>query len=343
MRNLLNTLYVTTENAYLSLNRENVVVNVEDKEIARFPLHNLQSIISFAYPGASPALMGACVEKGINLAFCSRNGRFLSRCIGVTNGNVYLRREQYRIADDETRRVLISKNMIFGKVYNSRWVLERTIRDHGLRIDKAKFDNVSFLLKENLNNIINVKNSDELRGYEGLCATSYFSCFDDMILRDKTEFKYISRNRRPPLDKVNAMLSFAYSLLTNECTSALESVGLDSYVGFMHVDRPGRKSLSLDMVEELRPCIADRFVLSAINNRIITKDDFDETETGATYLNEKGRKIFLKKWQDRKNEKIIHPYLKEKIPWGLVPYVQALLLNRYIRGDIDEYPPFLWK
>lgn len=343
MRKLLNTLYVTTEDAYLSLQGENIVVSVNKKEIGRFPLHGLQSIVSFSYSGASPALMGICAEKGINLSFCNPNGRFLARCVGLSNGNVYLRREQYRIADDELRSILIAKNMIFGKVYNSRWSLERTIRDHALRVDIDKMNDSSTFLKTNLKNIFDSKELDELRGFEGVCASEYFSCFDMMILRDKDAFNYTRRNRRPPLDRVNALLSFAYSLLTNDCTSALESVGLDSYVGFMHVDRPGRKSLSLDMVEELRPCIADRFVITAINNRIVTVDDFETTESGAVFINDKGRKSFLKKWQEKKREQIMHPYLKERIPWGLVPYVQAQLLSRYIRGDIDEYPPFLWK
>ena len=226
MRKLLNTLFVTTEDAYLSLDGENVVVNREKHEIARFPLHGLCSILSFSYSGASPALMGACVERDINLAFCTPRGRFLARVNGMGGGNVLLRRTQYRAADDQVHSCRIVRNMIFGKLYNSRWSIERTRRDHKLRIDESAFDEASKTIQGLLPAVMEETALDELRGLEGAAANAYFSVFDDMILRDKEQFFYYGRNRRPPLDNVNAMLSFAYSLLTNDCASALESVGL---------------------------------------------------------------------------------------------------------------------
>ena len=343
MRKLLNTLFVTTEDAYLSLDGENVVVNREKQEIARFPLHGLCGIVSFSYAGASPALMGACVQRDINLAFCTPRGRFLARVNGMGGGNVLLRRTQYRVADDLLHSCRISRNMIFGKLYNSRWSIERTRRDHKLRIDEQAFSAASQTIQNLLPAVMEETDLEELRGLEGAGANAYFAVFDDMILREKETFFYHGRNRRPPLDKVNAMLSFAYSLLTNDCAAALESVGLDAYVGFMHRDRPGRVSLALDLMEELRPCFADRFVLTLINNRVLSGSDFETAESGAVLLTDQGRRKFLKSWQERKQEQIKHPYLEEKIPWGLVPYVQALLLSRYLRDDLDAYPPFLWK
>ena len=326
MRRLLNTLFVTTDNAYLSLDGENVVVSHEKEEIGRYPLHMLSGIISFSYSGASPALMGACSERDINLSFCTPNGRFLARTTGIVNGNVLLRRKQYRAADEDESCSKIAVGMVFGKIYNARWSIERTKRDHTQRIDENKFAAASETLRGLLSDVISAKNTDTLRGYEGVAAAAYFGVFDDMILRDKENFYYHGRNRRPPLDNVNALLSFAYSLLGNDCTSALESVGLDAYVGFMHSDRPGRTSLALDLMEELRPCLADRFVLTLVNNRIIAADDFDKSESGAIRMTDTGRRKFLKSWQEKKQEVITHPFLGEKIPWGLVPYIQSLLL-----------------
>ncbi len=343
MRHLLNTLFITSEDAWLSLDGENVVVNREKAEVARFPLHNLQSIICFSYSGASPALMGACAQRDVALTFCSPRGKFLARTSGISRGNVLLRRTQYRIADDPHQSCAIAKNMIFGKVYNARWSVERTRRDHKMRIDEQKFSSVSESLKASLPQILSVDDAETLRALEGAAANRYFQVFDDMILREKDAFFFHGRNRRPPLDNVNAMLSFAYSLLANDCASALESVGLDAYVGFLHTDRPGRTSLALDLMEELRPCMADRFVLTLINNRILSSDDFTQEESGAVRMTDEGRQKFLKQWQLKKQETITHPYLEEKLPWGLIPYVQALLLSRFLRGDSDAYPPFLWK
>ncbi len=343
MRKLLNTLYVTSEDIYLSLDGENVLANRDKQVVARYPLHTLQSIVSFSYAGASPALMGACADRDIDMVFCSPRGRFLARTAGITGGNVLLRREQYRIADDLTRSCGIARNMIFGKIYNARWSLERTLRDHSERVNAEKFRNAIEIIKTQAPRAVAETNLDELRGTEGVAAKAYFDVFDDMLLRNKTEFFFHGRSRRPPLDRINAMLSFAYALLASDCASALESAGLDSYVGLMHRDRPGRKSLALDLMEELRPCFADRFVITMVNNRMIAPSDFTESGSGAVTMTDEARKAFLKAWQEKKRDTLLHPFLQEKIPWGLVPHMQAMLLARYIRGDIDAYPPFLWK
>ena len=343
MRQLLNTLFVTSEDIYLTLDGENVVANREKVVAARYPLHTLSAIITFSYSGASPALMGACAQRGISLSFCSPRGKFLARVTGESNGNVLLRRTQYRIADDPVQSCVLARNMIFGKIHNARWSIQRTRRDHSLRVDDARLGEVSEQLKDVLPQVLCQEDLDSLRGLEGAAATAYFGVFDQLILGNKAVFHFTTRSRRPPLDPVNALLSFAYSLLSHDCASALESAGLDSYVGFLHRDRPGRSSLALDLMEELRPCIADRFVLSCINNRIFQKSDFDYRENGAVFLNEKGRRTFLQRWQERKKDTLTHPFLGEKIPWGLVPYLQAMLLARHLRGDLEAYPPFLWK
>ncbi len=343
MRHLLNTLFVTSEDIYLSLDGENVVANREEQIAARYPLHTLSGIITFSYAGASPALMGACAERGISLAFCTPRGRFLARVSGENNGNVLLRRTQYRMADDVQQSCRIARTMIFGKLYNARWSIERTRRDHGMRLDGEKLGRASQTIQELLPAVPQETELDRLRGLEGVGATAYFGVLDDMVLRDKETFFFHTRSRRPPLDPFNAMLSFAYSLLANDCAAALESVGLDSYVGFLHRDRPGRSSLALDLMEELRPCMADRFVLTLINNRMIKSSDFIQRENGSVLLQDDARRAFLKHWQEKKRETITHPYLGEKLPWGLVPFLQALLLARYLRGDLDEYPPVLWK
>lgn len=343
MRHLLNTLFVTSEDVYLSLDGENVIANREHDVVARYPLHTLQNIVSFSYAGASPALLGACAEREIGFAFCSPRGRFLARISGPAQGNVLLRRMQYRTADDPFQSCRIARNMIFGKVYNARWSIERTRRDHAMRIDETRFTAVSTQLHGLLPQISAETSLESLRGLEGSGASAYFSVLDDMILREKETFYFHERSRRPPLDAFNALLSFAYSLLAHDCASALESVGLDAYVGYLHRDRPGRESLALDLMEELRPCFADRFVLTLVNNRVMKASDFDARESGAVLLTSSGRKAFLQKWQERKKETITHPFLEEKMPWGLVPYVQSLLLARYLRGDLDDYPPFLWK
>lgn len=343
MKQLLNTLFVTSEDIYLSLDGENVVANREGSAVARYPLHTLQEIVTFSYAGASPALLGACAQREIGFAFCTPRGKFLARVSGQFHGNVLLRRAQYRAADGPAESCRIARLMILGKLYNARWSVERTRRDHALRVDQERFSAVSQQLQGLLPQVISESSLDSLRGLEGAGAAAYFGVMDDMILQGKETFFFRERSRRPPLDAFNALLSFAYSLLAHDCASALESVGLDAYVGFLHRDRPGRESLALDLMEELRPCFADRFVLTLINNRIIKAADFDFRESGAVLLKEDSRKAFLQKWQERKRETITHPFLEEKLPWGLVPYVQSLLLARYLRGDLESYPPFMWK
>lgn len=343
MRRLLNTLYVTSEDSYLALDGENVVVRQGEQERARYPLSSLESIICFSYAGASPALMGACVGHQINLCFFSPRGRFLARAGGEISGNVLLRRSQYRLADDADASCCLARNMIFGKVYNARWSIDRTKRDHGLQVDSQRLEQTTVFLQEKLPQILQASDLDTLRGLEGITAAAYFQTLDTMILHNKQDFFFHSRSRRPPMDRVNCLLSLVYALLAADCAAALQGVGLDPYVGFLHQDRPGRISLALDLMEELRPAVADRFVLTLINNRIVKADDFRQQESGAVLMNDDSRKRLLKAWQERKRESITHPYIKEKMLWGLVPHIQSLLLARTLRGDLDAYPPFLWK
>lgn len=343
MRKLLNTLYLTSQDGYLALENENVVVWQDDERKGQYPLLLLEGIVSFSYKGASPALMGECAQRGISLCFMTQRGRFLARVCGESRGNVLLRKQQYRLSDDENTSCQIARNFIFGKVYNSRWVLERTLRDHALRVEGEKIKKAGQQLAGQLDAIAACNELDRLRGIEGELSARYFSVFDELILNQKEEFVFEGRNRRPPKDPVNAMLSFLYTVLAHDCASALESVGLDAYVGFMHRDRPGRESLALDMMEELRPVFVDRFVLTLINTREIQPKHFQRQAGGVILMTDEGRKVILTAWQNRKKEEITHPYLKEKMPWGLVPYVQALLLARHLRGDLDGYPPFLWK
>lgn len=343
MRKILNTLYVTSPDRYLSLDGQNIVVKEEKKEIARFPMHNFEAIVTFGYTGASPALIGACAEKGIDLTFMTRSGKFLATVVGESKGNVVLRKQQYRISDDETESLKIARNMIIGKVYNSRWVLERAKRDHPMRVDVDALTNASNFIQGELQKLPDAESLDSVRGIEGSVASEYFSVFDELILQNKDDFYFRSRNKRPPLDNVNALLSFVYSMLAKMCGYALSSVGLDPYVGFLHTDRPGRASLALDLMEEFRSVYADRFVLTLINKRIIEGSDFVKQENGAVVLKDTARKELLAEWQRKKQEEITHPFLEQKVPWGLVPFAQAMLLARYIRGDLDEYPPFLWK
>lgn len=343
MRKLLNTLFVTSEDSYLALENENVVVMNGEKKLGQFPLSILEGIVCFSYKGASPALMGACAGKGIQLCFMTPRGRFLARVCGEDRGNVLLRKQQYRVSDSPAESCLIARNMILGKVFNARWVLERTVRDHSMRVDTEALQKVSTQLAQQLPVIESAVDLDTLRGLEGEASARYFSEFNQLILNQKDDFSFEGRNRHPPRDNVNAMLSFAYTLLANDCGAALESVGLDSYVGFMHRDKPGRASLALDLMEELRAPLADRLVLTLINNRMVQKSHFRRQADGVVLLNNDGRKLFLNAWQERKRDTITHPYLQEKIYWGLVPYVQALLLARYLRGDLDGYPTFFWK
>ncbi|MGF1438105.1 type I-C CRISPR-associated endonuclease Cas1c [Bacillus thuringiensis] len=343
MKKLLNTLFITQPDVYLSLDGDNIVLLKEKEKIRRLPLHNLESVVSFGYTGTSPALMGYCAEKNISLVFLTMYGQFLARVIGKSKGNVILRKKQYRISEDEVISAKIARNFIVGKIYNNKWIIERMTRDYPLRVDVDQFKAISQHLSSIILEIRECEDLERLRGLEGQAATSYNKIFNQMILQQKEDFYFNRRSRRPPLDNVNAMLSFAYTLLANDMASALEGVGLDAYVGFLHRDRPGRVSLALDIMEELRGVYADKFVLSLINKKVINKGDFLKKENGAAIMTDEARKKFLVAWQNKKLEKITHPYLGEKISWGLVPHAQALLLARYLRNDLDEYPPFLWK
>ncbi|MBC8546513.1 type I-C CRISPR-associated endonuclease Cas1 [Clostridiaceae bacterium NSJ-31] len=343
MRHLLNTLFVFTEDSYLALEAENVVVLNGDRELGRFPLLTLENILSFSYRGASPALMGACAQRNVALCFFSPQGRFLARVCGQTRGNVLLRKEQYRRSDSPEQSCLIARNMIAGKLSNSRWVLERATRDHPLQVDVSKLKRASGLLLNAARAAASCEDLGVLRGLEGEAATRYFDVLDQLILQNKADFSFQGRSRRPPLDPVNALLSYGYTLLAHDCAAALEAVGLDPYVGFLHRDRPGRTSLALDLMEELRAIFVDRLAITLINVRTIQAKHFQTKENGAVWLTEDGRKAFTSAWQNKKRETLVHPYLNEKVPWGLIPYIQALLLVRFLRGDLDAYPPFLWK
>lgn len=343
MRHLLNTLFVLTEENYLSLEGENVVVNHGKTEVARFPLHTLESILCFTYPGASPSLMGACAKRGVDLCFFTPNGRFLARAVGEERGNVLLRQQQYRTADSSAASCRYARSFILGKIYNGRWVLERATRDHPQRVPVEKLKTLSAQMAAALPLVEACEDPGELLGLEGAAAQRYFDGFGELILQQQAEFAFTGRSRRPPLDRINALLSFAYTLLTRDCTAALEGVGLDPYVGFLHRPRPGRTSLALDLMEELRAVLADRFVLSCVNQKTLTAKHLQKQENGAVLLNDEGRQAFLAAWQRKKKEQITHPFLGEKIPWGLVPAVQALLLARALRGDLNQYPPFFWK
>lgn len=342
MRKLLNVLFVTHPDATVNLETENVFVKRDGEVLLRVPLLNLEQIILFNYFGATPQLLGECAKRKISISFLSEYGKYYGTFHGESSGNVLLRREQYRIADD-SRALNYSKNFIFGKLHNQKWVVERGIRDYSARIDTDLLSKQSNFITEQLKQIFIIDNSECLRAAEGNAAHCYFNAFEELILNNKEYFTFKTRNRRPPTDPVNALLSFAYTLLASDCRHALEVVGLDSYVGFLHKDRPGRASLALDLMEELRPHFADRFIISLINRNELTGSDFEMQTTGAIFLSAESRKKFLSSWQKRKREEITHPFLKEKIEWGLVPYCQALLLARTIRGDLDEYPPFLWK
>lgn len=343
MKKLLNTLYVTSDNSYLALDGENVVVFEEDVEKGRLPLHNLEGIVAFGYKGTSPALMGACVERNVSLSYLTPQGKFLARVTGRTKGNVILRQQQYASSKDAAVSLEIAKNCITGKVYNTRWVLERAIRDHPFQIDVERVKAASEHLKNALHFIQESESKEQLRGYEGEAASVYFGVFDHLILQQKEDFPFTGRNKRPPMDNMNALLSFVYTLLTNQIASALEDVGLDPYVGYLHTDRPGRVSLALDLVEELRAVFADRFVLSLVNKKMVNGKNFTKKENGAVLMDDELRRKLLTEWQNRKKETLTHPYLKEKMEWGMVPHVQAMLLARYLRGDLDGYPVFLWK
>ena len=340
MRKLLNTLYVTTPEAYLSKDGLNAVISVKQQEVFRIPIVNIEHIVTFGYMGASPGLMKLCADNGVSLTFLSPNGRFIGRFQGPVTGNVLLRTRQYRLASDPNYSLSLARILIAAKINNYRQILLRQLRDYG---SNTSIEEVERKLKNCKKLALKSTSNDELRGHEGDAASAYFSVFSHLLRTSDPVFQFNGRNRRPPRDAVNCMLSFIYTLIANDCTSALESVGLDPYVGLFHTLRPGRPSLALDIMEEMRAYLGDRLVLSLINRRQISSRDFISQGEDTVTTTEEGRKTILQAWQQRKKEIITHPFLNEKIQIGLLPYVQSQLLTRTIRDSIEIYPPFLIK
>jgi CRISP-associated protein Cas1 len=338
MKKLLNTLYINRQETYLHKERETIVIKQGDNKLGQFPALTIGNILCFGQVSVSPFLMGYCAEQGIGLAFYTEYGKFLARVQGRQNGNVLLRRTQYRWADDEPKSVTMARVIIAAKVANTRSVLQREIRNHGENIELQK---TVTHLASSLRSLKIATSLDEIRGIEGEAASSYFGVFNELLRN--TGFAFGGRVRRPPTDSVNALLSFVYSLITQECVSALQGVGLDPLVGFLHRDRPGRASLALDMLEEFRAAWADRFVLTLINRKQVQLNDFISEASGAVRLTDDARKNLLTAYQERKQVEIIHPYLEESVPIGLLPHCQALLMARHIRGDMEFYTPFMVK
>ncbi len=347
MKKHLNTLYVTTQNAYLHKEGQSVVVRVEKENRLRLPIHTLDGIVCFGAISMSPFLMHHCAENNVAVSFLSQYGKFLARIQGPVSGNVLLRREQYRTADKPEAAVNIARHMLIGKIANARTVLRRAQRDHGEKENSKPSCNELVKAEQRLRQYIQRLEKpmpiDQLRGNEGEAAASYFAEFPKLITVNDEAFAFTGRNRRPPTDPINALLSFTYTLLVHDCRSALEGVGLDPCVGYLHTDRPGRPSLALDLMEEFRAVLADRLVLSLINRRQIQSKDFKDSAGGAVTMTDDARKTLLTTWQKRKQDEITHPYLGEKCKIGLLPHLQAQLLARHLRGDIEAYPPFIWR
>jgi CRISPR-associated protein Cas1 len=343
MKQLLNTLYVTTQGSYLAKDGDAVAVRIEQETKLRVPIHTLSSIVCFGQVSCSPFLMGLCGERGVALAFLTEHGRFLARVHGPVSGNVLLRREQYRWADNLEKASAVARSVVIGKIANCRTVLLRGVREKAEAEGSAELEQAVRRLGRLLETVAGANGLEDLRGHEGDAARVYFGVLDRLITASKDDFFFRGRNRRPPLDNMNALLSFAYTLLTHDVTAALEAVGLDPAVGYLHRDRPGRPSLALDLVEELRPVIADRLALSMVNRRQVQGSGFRKTESGGVVMDDATRKEVLVAYQKRKQEEIQHPFLQERVAFGLLPHIQAMLLARFIRGDLDGYPSFLWK
>lgn len=343
MKKHLNTLFVTTQGAYLSKEGETVAVKVDGEIRLRVPVHTIAGIVCFGNVSCSPFLMGFCAENNVAISFLTEHGRFLAKVQGPVSGNVLLRREQYRKADDLRFSSEVTKFVLTGKITNCRTVLQRALRDHANKIDEQEVRSAVMRLNRLLESLNQEQSLDVLRGVEGDAAHIYFSVFDHLIVSQKEHFRFDERNRRPPLDNVNCLLSFVYTLIMHDVRSALESVGLDPAVGFLHRDRPGRPGLALDLMEEFRPFIGDRLALSLINLQQVQDKAFDKMDSGAVIMNDDARKKVLVAYQERKQEEILHPFLDEKATIGMLFHVQALLMARYLRGDMDGYPPFIWK
>ena len=346
MRRYLNTIYVTSEDAWLRKDGDNIVVEVNGAERGRAPLHLLEGVVCFSRAGGSPDILSACPAAGITLSFLATNGRFLARVEGPRTGNVLLRRTQYRVADDPVRAVPIVRGIVAGKTLNQRTVVQRALRDHGGEMAptvRTGAEQAERRLGDVAERTLRATDVATLRGLEGEAAVAYFGVFDSMIRASDAAFAFKIRSRRPPLDRTNALLSFTYALLGHDCRSALEGVGFDPQVGFLHADRPGRAGLALDLMEELRPVLADRLVLSMVNRRQLSAGDFVVEDGGAVSLADDARKAVLVAWQERKRDRLRHPFLGETVPLGLIPHLQALLLSRHLRGDLDGYPAFIWR
>lgn len=342
MKKHLNTLFVTTQGAYLAKEGETVVVKVERETRLRLPIHTLGSIVCFGNVGASPFLMGFCGERGITLSFLTEYGKFLARVQGEVSGNVLLRRQQYRFADNEDFSAKLATSFVKGKIANSRHVIKRMLRDHGERVEKDILQDAISRLNHSLEALKVNLALDKVRGVEGDSSHVYFQIFDHFLLNNKEDFYFTKRSRRPPLDRVNCLLSFLYTMLMNDVRSALESVGLDPAVGFLHRDRPGRAGLALDMMEEFRPWV-DRTVLSLINLGQVKGRGFTVSEGGGVRMDDDTRKTVLTVYQKKKQDVLVHPFVDEKMPVGLLFHIQALLLARFFRGDLDGYPPMIWR
>lgn len=345
MRRQLNTLYVTTDGAWLRKDGANIVMEVQRQERVRIPVHMLESVVCIGRVAVSPQLLGYCSEQGISICYLTTQGRFLARVEGPVSGNVLLRRAQYRVSDDARRCSAVARNLIIGKIHNQRAVLARGWRDHGDKLTDAQaFRHALHRLKRIPGRLLREPGDvDLMRGLEGEAARAYFSVLGQLVRPESAVLRFQGRNRRPPRDAFNALLSFLYTLLTHDCRSALETVGLDPAVGFLHRDRPGRPSLALDLAEEFRPLLGERMALSLINRKQLRERDFQCFENGAVQLKDEARKTVLVAYQERKREKLEHTFLGEKIDIGLLPLAQAQLLARHLRGDLDGYPPFFWK
>jgi len=343
MKRLLNTLYIFTQGTALHKEGEAILVKYEGEIRQKIPFINLQSIVCFGDIWMSPSLAGACLVRGITISYLSVYGRFVARAQGPISGNVLLRRKQYRVSDTAEQAVIIARDIVAAKIMNSRTLLQRTLRDHGDKLDKLSIERVIALLRNNADKSLRENDMSVVRGIEGDSARLYFSVFNQTIVAQKDDFKFTGRNRRPPLDRVNALLSYVYTLLYHDMSGALEANGLDPAVGFLHRERPGRMSLALDLMEEFRSFIADRLVLSMINLRQLGPKDFTLSKSGAVYMDEKARKELAAEYQKRKQESVMHPFLKEEMHIGIVFHVQAQLLARYLRGDLDGYPAYIWR
>lgn len=341
MRQLLNTLYVTTEPSYLHLDHDTVRMEVNGDTEAQVPLHHLGAIVCFGNVLVSPALMGRCADDGRSVVFLGRTGRFKARVRGPQSGNVLLRQAQFEQANDESVCAAIARALVAGKVQNSRRLVVRAAREIDDPERQAALREAAKSMARTLSYLEEAQSIDEIRGLEGEAAKTYFGVLSHMIRQQREDFQMTMRSRRPPRDRFNAVLSFLYTLLLNDCTAAAEGVGLDFQMGFLHVPRPGRPSLGLDLMEELRAPIADRLALTLINRRQLTPDDFRERSGGAVLLSDEGRKTVIVAYQERKQEEITHPFLDRTMEIGLIPHTQARLLARTLRGDMKSYIPFL--